>query len=198
MAEYTPLLDTVNALISLEMAKALIGAKITDDAQEVALIFYINAASHYCNTYTGRSLLSRANTEYYNGNGDDKLILNNYPVSTLTSVYDDQAQTFAVGSLIPATSLYIIPDGLKNIIAYYGGAFTPGYHNIKVVYTAGYATVPYDLQEACFGIVALYFYQTQEKRFGITSRSVGDGSTTFDKDVPRWITSILDGYKKKW
>lgn len=47
----------------------------------------INRASIFANDYTQRLLLSRVNTDYYDGDGTGTLILNQYPVSTLSNLY---------------------------------------------------------------------------------------------------------------
>jgi len=39
--------------------------------------------------------------------------------------------------------------------------WTPGIDNYRVLYTAGYATIPYDLQEACAEWVASLFWQSK-------------------------------------
>jgi hypothetical protein len=42
------------------------------------------------------------------------------------------------------------------------GGWTPGVNNYRVIYTAGYSTVPEDVQEACAQWVAALFWATKE------------------------------------
>lgn len=196
MADYLPTLDSSNALISMEQAKMVLGAKVTDETQENLLTFCVNSASELCNTYTGRLLKSRNNTEYYNGDGTETIIVANYPITTLTSVYQDANQVFGADTLISATALRVVPNDMRNMIVYYNCAFTPGVRNLKVVYTGGLLTIPADLQMACIELTALAWVQFQERRFGITSRSMGDGTATFyGQEIPKRVLQILDKYK---
>ena len=44
----------------------------------------------------------------------------------------------------------------------YWPGWLPGVNNYRVIYTAGYATVPEDVQEACAEWVAALFWQSKE------------------------------------
>ena len=78
--------------------------------------------------------------------------------------------------------------------------FPVGYRNIFVDYTAGYdpAAIPPNLKDACLQMVLWLYKAYEEKRFGITSRTLGDGSITIEtSDVPKSVIDILNGYKKR-
>lgn len=196
---FNPTIDSTNALVSEETALGYLGISTTDDDRVPMAKQCLNAASWFCNSYTKRKLLSRANTEYYNGGGSNTILLNNYPCTTLTSVYDDLDRTYGSDTLIDSTDLAVLPTELLYMIVYDGGVFMNGVKNVKVTYTAGYSTVPWDLQQACLGLIGIYFKHTDEKLLMIQSRSVGDGSITIDMNkIPQWIYDILNVYKKKW
>lgn len=76
-------------------------------------------------------------TEYYDGNGLDKLIVKQVPIRAVTSLNIDDSRVFGAESLIPAASILDtkFPSG---IICLDGEVFTPGIKTIKVVYTAGW------------------------------------------------------------
>lgn len=195
MADYNPAIDSNNALISLEHAKEIIGIKINDESQERMAIFCVNAASELCNTLTGRLLKSRNNTEYYDGDGTDTIIVNNYPITTLSHVYMDSMQVFGADTDY-VSGMRVVSEDMKNTIVYYQGQFLPGVRNLKVEYTGGLLTIPADLQMACMELTAFTWVQYHERRFGITSRSMGDGSATFyGQDIPKRILQILERYK---
>jgi len=196
---FGPTIDAANALVDIDTALAYLGIASTDTARTFMVKQCINGASWFCNSFTKRKLLSRANVEYYNGGGQKTIMLNNYPCTTLTSVYDDLDRAYGATTLIDLSDLAIMPTDLLYMIVYDGGAFLNGVKNVKITYTAGYLTVPWDLQQACLGICGIYFHHTDEKTLAIQSRSVGDGSITIDvSKMPQWIFDILNIYKKKW
>jgi hypothetical protein len=196
---YNPTIDATNALTTIDAALEYLGVKTTDENRIGKIKQCINGASWYCNSYTKRKLLTRANTDYYNGGGINTIMLNNYPCTTLTSVYDDLARAYGADTLVDAASLVVMPTDLLYMIVYDNGTFMSGMKNVKITYTAGYTTVPYDLEQACLGIVGVYFHHTDEKMLTVQSRSLGDGSVTVDMNrMPQWIHDILNIYKRKW
>lgn len=101
--------------------------------------------------YCGRDLFSAQVTEYYNGEGQNVLFLNQYPVTAISSIHDDTDRVFGSDTLLDSDDYIFIsgsPDSEAGILRLDGGAFCKGFANIKVVYTAGYSTIPADLEEA--------------------------------------------------
>jgi len=197
---FNPTIDTTNNLVDIDTAKAFVGAKSDNADQEYILKSYINSASAFCNDYTHRKLKARNLTEYYNGDGSNVILLDQYPINSLTSVHDDLNRSYGSDTLIDSSDLVTMPNDIPYKIIYDGGYFLAGIKNIKVVYNAGYATtIPYDLQQACLEVIAYFFKNSEESRFGITSRTVGDGSITVETmQIPKSALQILDTYKKRW
>lgn len=194
---WTVTLDTANALVELDQVKPFVN--VSGVGEDTILTFWINAASWFCNTHTRRELLSRAQTEYYNGDGTNTLLVNNYPITAITHVYDDLDRTYGDDTELDSDDLVYMPDGLAYSIVYDGGAFTRGVKNIKAMYTAGYATVPWELQQACLEIIIYYYKNTEENRFGVTTRTAGGGSMTIETtQIPKSALEVLDKYKRKW
>ena len=130
------MIDTTNALVSLEDAKDFL--KISVESEDSIIESMINRASSWANSYTQRLLLSRVNTDYYDGDGTGTLILNQYPVTTLTSLYDDVDRAFGAGTAINVGSDVVL-DGDNGLIRLFNQAvaFNKGILNVKAVYTAG-------------------------------------------------------------
>lgn len=193
-----PDLDSTNQLVELDDVLEFIGVEDTDE-RIYKLERYINAASWFCNNYTHRKLKSRDLTEYYNGDGTNVLLMNNYPVTAITHVYDDLDRDYESDTEIDSDDLVYMPDGLACKIVYDGGVFSKGIKNIKVEYTAGYETIPWDLYQACCELVAYYWKNTEEGRFGLISQQLADGSVRIETTtVPKSVRQVLDLYKKKW
>lgn len=188
-------LDTANALVSLAEAKAFL--KIGASSEDTVIESFINRASTWANDYTGRLLLTRSLTEYYDGDATGTLLLKNYPVTTLTSIHVDEAQQWAAWSAIELTD--VILDSESGMIKLFNKefAFNSGLQNIRVIYTAGYGTVPEPIKEAVLFYVAhLYRRQYSGQMFGVQSESVGDRTTTYaTEDFPARAKALLNRYR---
>lgn len=196
---FNPTIDTVNQLVDIATVTELMGAKETDSDQKNLLKSFINSASSFCNSETHRLLLSRVLTEYYSGDGSNSLFTNQYPITTITAVYDDLARAYGSDTEIDSGDLVYMPETLAYKIVYDGGTFTQGIKNLKVQYTAGYSTIPYDLQQACIEIIMFYWKSFKDGRFGITSRTIGDGSITIETvNYPKSALKVLGIYRRKW
>lgn len=199
MAGYDVTLDTANSLVTLNEAKDFIGDDLGTSVNDARVKRYINAASWLCNKYTKRLLKSREHTEYHSGDGTNTVFVRNYPVTTLTSVYDDPDRTYGSDYLIDSDDLAIMPDELAYKIVYDGGYFQVGIRNVKITYTGGYETIPYDLAQACLEIVAMMWVNSEERRFGIRSMTLGGGSITTEiTKLPLTAELILENYRRKW
>lgn len=194
------MLDTTNALVSLYDAKDFL--KISGESEDSIIESMINRASSWANSYTQRLLLSRVNTDYYDGDGTGTLILNQYPVTTLTSLYDDVDRAFGAGTAIDVGSNVVL-DGNNGLIRLFNQvvAFNKGILNVKAVYTAGYtlSAVPASIQEAVLLYVGnSYRSQYLGQRFGTTSEHVGDRSTTYSNDeAMNQIKALLNPYRSE-
>lgn len=71
--------------------------------------------------------------------------------------------------------------------------FPPGFQNLRVQYTAGYNTVPYDVQQACLVTIKAMVYQLQQSG-QFKSESVKDWSYTLfeHKGLPQEAMDILN------
>ncbi len=92
------------------------------------------------------------------------------------------------GELILAPGLAALADDLP--------LWTGGLNFWRVIYTAGYATVPEDVQEACAQWVAALFWQTKRDP-GLAQESIpGTTSRTPYGDMPKAVARMLRPYRK--
>jgi hypothetical protein len=158
-------------LTSLQSVRLYLDIKTdTDDA---LLSRLITAASVFIVNYLNRNTILQASyaNERHNGHGGQSLTLRNTPIQSVASL--------TVNGLVVAAS----PDGVlpgyvfdKSSIAYVGGVFPKGFSNVVVSYAAGYASVPYDIEEACVELVALHY--REKSRVGKKSDAMPQGGTT--------------------
>lgn len=134
-------------LASLASLKAWLG--ITDTASDAILSALITSTSGKVNQYINRKLPMATYNEVRNGSNSQRIAMRQWPISDVTSVSVD-------GVIIPVS-----PDGLSSgyvfdeMFVYLQGigvsgrvpvyAFTKGFQNIRINYSAGYAELD-DLQ----------------------------------------------------
>lgn len=145
----------------------------------------ISQCSARIEEFLGRTLLRTNYTEILSGNGTQEITLKNRPVlvTGLTVLQDDQSYWGqAPNAFDPVANLLVQgvdyglkvdqPDGTSRCgilvrlqrvwtrpPVYRGGVIDPTYQqgsgNIQVQYTAGYATIPLDIQQACMSLCAV-------------------------------------------
>ncbi len=178
----------LTTLASLEQYLSL----ASGNSDEPVLAALTTAASAFVATYCGRSFLSASFTENRNGTGGRALGLKNTPVTAVASLTID-------GDSIPASSgfgtpgYWVADDG--GMVLLRGYRFRRGLGNVAIAYTAGYATVPADLQQAVNELVALRF--KERKHFDQSSENVAGQTTAFIvKDMKESTRAILDRYQR--
>ena len=169
--------------------------------QRVIKRFFVNQAAARMNHETGRLLKSRSITEYYDGDGSTWLMLNQYPLSstTITVTIDDGTRAFTTDMQLTTTDIRCDTD--LGVIQVVGSAFSEGYRNVKVVYTAGYSsseTNSMPLVSAQKDYVQLLWNrQNNRGSIGIRSESAESGSRTYETDLPWSVMKVLQGYKDR-
>jgi hypothetical protein len=153
------------------------------------LINYVTDEFHtYCEIVQFKS---RQYTEYYDGNNSNRLFPKRTPIISVTSIYNDVDWVYGVDKLITATNYKIVDNTyitFKEIIC-------KADQNIKLVYTAGYVTIPGDIKLAALKEVARAF----DRRFeaDITGKSLNDGSVQYtEKGLLKETKDTLDKYRR--
>lgn len=150
----------------------------------------IASSSAWVCSQLGRAVLSATYTETRDGDGGSSLVLRKWPVISVTSVTVD-------GTAIAARAAVTDSGWTRNesTIRLSGYTFTRGTANVVVVYSAGYATVPADLEQAVIEHVAMTFRASD--RQGLASASGGGESAVYDAGR-EWasIQGKLDPYRE--
>lgn len=156
---------------------------------------FINVASFNIEKWTDRQLLTRAQTDYQDGRKQNRIVLKQWPVTSITSVYDDPESTFTDG-LIAATDYAI--DEQIGVVLLNGLQFTKGTRNIQVIYVAGYLTtdeVP-DLEEACLQLVTFYFDKRSDEAVQVETKNKNNETTRYLQKIPEYIQDMIRPYKR--
>ena len=173
-------------LTELSKAREWIGIKT--EADDTLLARLIKAASAFIASFLSRTILSASYVEYRDGAGGDSMSCLNYPVTAVSGV---EINGVAI-PLATGTVSYGYQFSDKQIILR-GYKFTRGKRNVKLSYTAGYATVPLDLEQACLELVA-YKYRSRDW-VGQSTKIVGAENVTF---VTKEIPDNALGTLKRW
>lgn len=159
--------------------------RLTATTADAKLAAIITAASAWVKSYLNRDILQADYTEILNGTGGRQVMTANYPVTAISQVTVD---AFDV-------TQYAIGDGRRLITLKDGQTFRKDFMNVVLKYTAGFATVPADLEHTVCRIVAWGYKESD--RLEQISKSMGGEVVTFSQaSVPSWALDNLKNWRK--
>lgn len=177
-------------LTTLQNVKEYLGK--TDNSSDPLLERLITAASASISQYTNRNLLTASYTETSDGLGNFYTCTKNFPVTAVASVTID-------GVSIPISSGPLDNGFFFDAwgVGVRGCQFNRGRQNVTITYTAGYATIPADIEQACIDLVAMKF--REKDRVGVRSHSVGPGGSTvyITMAMPDSVKAVLSNYIRR-
>ncbi len=184
---------------NVDLLKLELGIPAADTTEDNLLTALMGQASTLIENYCDRLFGADEFTEFYSGDGTPILALNQRPVIAIANLWmNDSAfwgQAGTYGTALTQGADYALQidqrDGTSNsgLVLSINGAWDipfnyapgliypflgPGNGNIKVQYTAGYVTIPQDIQLALFMQVAAI---RNTKNYGqlLASESLNDG-----------------------
>lgn len=169
-------------------------ATTTDDALLGSLIVRVSA---FIRDYLGRTITDEGTlTEYHDGLGRSYVMLNEYPILTLTTVHDDPDRAFGSSALI-ATADLIQEEDLGIIRRKFGVPFQNYRKNVQIVYTAGYAAVPGGIEQVVIEVISAKYKKLP--RIGVQSRSLKDGSRSYfsSREFSTEQQGLLSPYRRE-
>lgn len=197
------------ALTTLAKVKLILG--ISGTAQDSLLEELINYSTSFIEAVCGgRRFKETSYTELYDAPNGDKLFLNQYPVTELTSLEyrnsDISSPTYTAFNANDFVKYFA--EGFIKFYANYGAHLRGGEQLIRVVYKAGYKidfaneftathTLPTDLTMLCNELVGMMF--NQRNSAGLKSETTEGQSVTYALTAEQLSTTqnaIIDKYKK--
>lgn len=162
----------ITTLITLSEIKDWLDLDDTD--ADAFLEQAISDWSNAVDTRLGRTILSTDYADEAHDGGKLAVILNNFPVSELTSITVEDGALGDDDYTYNANGIIRLKSGLP-----FGGG--PG--DVLVTYTAGYDTAPGDLKRSMKQIVALEYYLSGHGRKALSKRSesTGEGNVTYER-----------------
>ncbi len=140
----------------------------------------------------GRTFHSADYTEYYCGNGDNELLVANYPINSVSGIWDDTDREWGDDTKIDSDDI-IISNRIEGVVILKNTYFVKsGLENIKITYNAGYSTIPTDLELACTQkVVADYI----EAKGGVNA--IIEAETIYRPDkLRKEAQKIINKYKR--
>ena len=154
------------------------------------------AAEEYC----GRKFSSDTFTEYYDATGQNNILVENPPMTGLTSLTDD-AQYSARSIDTSANVLWIDQYKRKGEVRLYKteGGFSGGLAGVKVIYQGGWTatTMPADLKAAIMDEV---LYRLDGRQVGVANQAADGASVNYSErnGFAAQVCEVLDGYRPWW
>jgi len=156
--------------------------RISGTKDDVLLTRLIDNCSIFIESWLNRKLEVATYQEKFSGNGIDYHLCKNYPINTITSIIvnneviarfeNDEKQVYLTDKL------------------FYKGRF-----NCIINYSAGYSTIPHDIEQACIELVAVKYRQSDS--INLSSKAIAGETTSFIvKDIPDFIKVVLQQYKQ--
>lgn len=151
----------------------------------------ITSVSNFIQTWLNRTMASVAYTETYDGSGGVRQMTVNFPVTAVSSVTVD-------GSAIPQSTGVTVPGytfDLYGLVMRGSYRFARGQQNVVISYTAGYATLPVEIEQAAIELVSLRY--AERRRPGVSSQNIGGETVTYrEVGMTDSISALLIQYKK--
>jgi hypothetical protein len=183
----------VSDLTTLQRFKDWLG--VEDDTDDERMSLMLSAASAFVESYCQRTFGSATYTEYYDGSDCDMLTLRQWPIISLTGIYEGgSAVSLASGEdpyANPAPEIVIYKEEGRLVRPF--SAFFGYRRYYKVVYVAGYATIPADLIDATLCVATVML--REKDRAGIASKTRGQETAQLMRSVPESAQRTLDRYR---
>lgn len=162
-------------------------------ADDVIIGRLISQNSQYLKSVTHRELTLNTFSEYYSTeNSVSRICLNEYPVITIFSVTVNGVAVSESTSLDSAGWTLQYP----NLLTFRNFFVPSGVNSVHVSYSAGYATTPTDIEQACIELTAWRY--RERDRIAQENKSINGESVSFitNKSNSPQVTTTIDDYKR--
>lgn len=189
------------ALTTKADVKESLGIPSSDTTYDNLITRKINQATRAIESYCGRRFASTAYTnEVYTGTSIDELILRQRPVISLTSL-DIRDSGLNYDNWETIDSQLYFTDANAGLLKLNFSA-RGKWDRYRVTYTAGYATIPEDLAEACASLACYYVNNADGSDVGVMHKKEGQREIKFSNTSLNFkaimqnlgIDEIVDSY----
>lgn len=183
-----------NALTTVARVKIHLRMKPDETINDALLELYVNAASERIAAWCNRVFISTTYTELHSGRRTNYLMPEQYPVTAISELRIDNSRDWTNANNLIDASKYMASDFGQMV--QYDGIFPTGFNNVRIIYTAGYAVIPADLEFGCIWLTEWYYRHAQRADMGKTTMGKGDESIGILSKTPEMILETLIDYKR--
>ena len=190
-------------LVTLNDYKAAEG--INSPKDDSRLNFIIPSVSQLVKTYCANSFVdfySTNKTETISVNWETHIVqLTESPIVSIVSVEERDNYSQSYNTLTTGAHEYYLDESTDCLYRTTGQGYknwARGPASVRVVYKAGYASLPSDLQLAVFDLITYYLKDEHKERRSIAGASIQNQSSTSQRNnvaFPDHIKRVLDLYK---
>jgi hypothetical protein len=180
-------------LCNLDEVKQYYGMTGASSGEDLLLEDLIDQFTEIFEVYCNRKFKSREFTEYHDGNGTRHLTPDQYPIITISGIWSSTNWDWDSDTLIDSDT-YTIKNTRSIIMK---SIIFPKWDNlnVKIIYTAGYSSIPEDLKLSCIEEVIRAY--KNRKGVDVLAKTAPDGSITrYTKDLMPTTLRVLNSYKK--
>ena len=132
-------------LCSRKDIKNYLGITNTDQVSNNLLSDLIDRVTIEIQTYCMRTFDNQEYTEYHSGEKVSFIYTKQFPITSVSGIWSDTSLCWDSDALIGSDEYIVFEDHIQLKDTY----FTAGRNNVKMIYTAGYTTIPLDIQQVC-------------------------------------------------
>ena len=192
-------MPTINeyALISLESVRESLQFEANEIKDDSFLINLINRVSARMENYCGRNFKARYYTEYQDGEGSPEILLDQYPITYITGIWNDSERLFPSTTEISSSDYITYADEGRVRLFNDETVFGNSPQCVKICYSGGYDTIPLELELACGEWVCTFYRRQKDKVHGYMTKAARGASEMVDlQAIPREVKGVLDSYRK--
>ena len=171
-------------------------AGIADTAHDVQLTNLLHGVSQKFATYCRRPIAAAGVTEVLSGDGWTPHLLLRYPAEAVSVVEEN-------GLALAVDVGFAFDAGSRILWRLATSSWASGKRNVRVTYTAGYASIPEDLVEAAIAQTRHEFHQIRpsgQNRLGLAGQVLDSGGVAgyVPYGLLNGVREVLDHYRSVW
>jgi hypothetical protein len=181
------------ALCTVDEVKAYAGIDTAKTETKELIQALINRMQDAFESYCDRKFDSQEHTEYQDGYGGQMLFTDQYPITSVSGIWESTSRTWSDVDAVDSNDYFI---SSHRTILRKSGFYLNYPKSIKVIYTAGYSTIPDDLKQAC--ITEVTRHMDIRRSPSISSKVFQEATTSYTMDafLPTTLMT-LDMYRKR-
>ncbi len=142
----------------------------------------IDSCAELFKNYCNKDFELKQYVEFYDGNNLNFICVKNMPIVSVQNVEIEGVNV-----------LNFKNDDIRIVLP--SNRFKKGILNCKISYTAGFATIPKDLEQALIEMVGIKYKQVQH--LDQVSKNLATENVTYiQDDIPSFIKIVLNDYRK--